>query len=685
MLDTPIESLPRTSVATIKRLKSLGINTYRHLIAYYPARYDDLSRIVPIATVQPGENITVQGVVESFKNTPTRRGMRIQQAILMDGLEALELTWYNQQYLSTIMKPGVRICASGPIERFKGKLCMKPTEYEVMYSPSTPLLHTGRIVPVYPQIYGLSSRTIREKIWYILNLTTPDDIPPLLPQEIVEKNGLLDRYESIKSIHFPSSMQLATRAKYALAFEEIFIKMLTSHMVKKKWQQETVTSPFDLSGTIEEKLKQFRNTLPFTLTAGQSQSVDEILSDLRKQNPMNRFLQGDVGSGKTVVSAVAAYATYLNKKQTLYMAPTEILAIQHHATLSRLMSNTNLQIALQTGAQKTFKKKAPSTQDYDIIVGTHALLTSSMQYDRVGLVIIDEQHRFGVRQRAILKQKGINPHLLTMTATPIPRTVSLTLYSELDMSIIAEMPKGRLPIKTHVVPQEKRAKCYEWIRKEIHEKGIQVYIICPLISESEVETMKSIKAAEAEYEHLKNVIFKKERVIMLHGKMKGAEKERIMQEYKEKRYDILVSTSVVEVGIDVPNATIMIIEGSERFGLSQLHQLRGRVGRGDKQSYCFLFTSTQEDMHKSRLHFFSSTNSGMKLAEYDLKLRGPGDIFGTAQSGYSDLKIAEITDYHLVKRVKDAMQQFVEKYDITAYPQLNQAVNTERIEEISRD
>jgi len=454
-------------------------------------------------------------------------------------------------------------------------------------------------------------------------------------------------------------------------------------LIKKRWSKEQTTTPIHLTEQQKNDVKTFIERLPFSLTTAQLRATHEILGDLQKPNPMNRFLQGDVGSGKTVVAAIAAYAVFLNEKQTLIMAPTEILAIQHYGTISTLMKDLEIKVALQTGSHKdiTSKKTASS---FDIIIGTHTLISAKYDFRDVGFVVIDEQHRFGVKQRALLKEKGINPHLLTMTATPIPRTVSLTLYSELDLSIIDELPKGRKRIKTYVTPPAKRSAGYQWIAKQITEEKIQAYIICPLIETSEHESMTSIKAAKEEYEHLKKNIFPFLNVALLHGKMKSKEKEEVMNQFSKGVFDILVSTSVVEVGVDVPNATIMLIEGCERFGLAQLHQLRGRVGRAEKQSYCLLFT-THQNRNSSRLKFFAQTTSGLKLSEYDLKIRGPGEIYGTQQHGYSDLKIADLTDTKLVFEAKKAVDSYLKKYSVDKTPKLKRIIDSYQLNLIDKN
>jgi ATP-dependent DNA helicase RecG len=487
------------------------------------------------------------------------------------------------------------------------------------------------------------------------------------------------------NIHFPENKTLAKESQKRLAFDELFIIQLSAALVKKEWEKEKVGHQFKIDKTITEKINTFINKLPFQLTSAQNRAVKEILDDLSKNKPMNRFLQGDVGSGKTVVAAIACYLAYLNGYQSLFMAPTEILAKQHFQTLSMLFKDYSLKIGLQTKSEKINNKRNNSPiSDFNIIIGTHALLNEKLQFNQVGLVIIDEQHRFGVRQRAMLKEKGINPHLLTMTATPIPRTVALVLYGELDISYLDEMPKGRLPVKTYLIPQEKRADAYSWIKKQIKEKNESVFIVCPLIEESNVETMKSVKAAKKEFENLKE-IFSEFKLGLLHGKLKTKEKNKVLEDFRSDKIKILVTTPVVEVGIDIPQATIMIIEAAERFGLAQLHQLRGRVGRSDKQSYCFLFTNSKSAKITERLTFFAKNNLGIKLAEYDLQTRGPGEVYGEKQHGFIDLKIASFTDYHLISQTKKAVDYFLNHYHPSHFPSLLKRIDEYQIKQITRD
>ena len=680
----PIESLPRTSPLTIKRFKAVEIQTFWDLINYYPFRHENFSIVSQILTVQPGERVTLQGEITSIKTEYTRRGFKLQKATLKDATGTINLVWYNQPYLVNLLKDKI-VWVAGNVEAFGKQISMKPEEYEVLNDLHHKPIHLGRIVPVYEQVYGLSTKTIREKIYYVLENFVKGNDFEYLPELIKKTHNLLDETAALYGIHFPNSTEVLEKAKDRIAFDELFAKILSSRLVKETWKKEVLTTPFKFDKKNVKKIDEFVNSFPFKLTNAQQRSTNEILDDLKKPNPMNRFLQGDVGSGKTAVASVAAYATFLNGFQTLVMVPTEILAQQHYKTMTRLFKDFPIKVALQTLTNKTFTKKDSDTSQYHIIIGTQALLTNYVSFDTVGLVVVDEQHRFGVKQRAVLKQKGINPHLLTMTATPIPRTVSLTLFSELDLSVIDEMPLGRLPIKTHVVNPAKRNDGYKWIQQKIKKNKEQVYIICPLIEESESETLLTVKAASKEYEHLKKNVFPDCKVALLHGKMKGKEKEEIMKAFNDKKYDILVSTSVVEVGIDVPNATIMIIEGSERFGLAQLHQLRGRVGRSDKQSYCFLFTTDTGNKKNGRLDYFAKTNSGMKLAEFDLKIRGPGDLYGTMQSGYSDLKIADLSNISLVHKVKEAVEEFMKTYSLKDYPRLKEKIDMYQVDQIARD
>lgn len=679
-LDNKIESLPFTSLITIRKFQSLDINTYFDLLNYFPYRYEDYSVISPINKLQPEETVTVTGKIIEAKNQYTRSGLKIQKIIVADETGKIEVNWFNQPYLIRLFKVGETISVAGLVKRFGSKLITEPKEYEIGENK----IHTGRLVPIYSEKKGLSSRTIREKIYAILVLTAGVEtrVAEMLPKEIISFNNLVDENKAYQQIHFPENMNLANKAKRRLAFDELFSLQLANNLIKKEWQKEKVGNIFKISN-FKFLISNFIANLPFKLTSDQNKAVEEIITDLKKTTPMNRFLQGDVGSGKTVVAAIACYLTFLNGYQSIIMAPTEILANQHFQTIKNLFSRlATLRVGLITGSNKNKNNK------YDIIIGTHALLNQKLKFKKVGLAIIDEQHRFGVNQRALLKEKSLNPHLLTMTATPIPRTVALTLYGELDLSFIKEMPKGRQTIKTFLVPKEKRNKGYQWIKLQITNHKSQVFIVCPLIEESESETLKSIKAAKIEFENLKKIfnnVETRHALSLLHGRMKSTEKNQIMQDFKNKKIDVLVCTPVVEVGIDIPGATIMVIEGAERFGLAQLHQLRGRVGRSDKQSYCLIYTEKEDLGILGRLGFFTKTNDGNKLAEYDLKNRGAGNIFGTQQHGFVNLKIASLTDYELINKTKKAVEYFVGKYKIEDWEELKKAVEKYKWERISRD
>lgn len=665
LLETPVDSLPSTSPVTVKRLKSLELNTYGDLLNYFPFRYEDYSLATPIASLQEGETVSIKGIIADAKNQYTRSHLTIQKVVVQDKTGTINITWYNQPYLLRIMKTGMEIAVSGVVGSFNGRLTLTPSEWE----PVRPeMVHTGRIVPVYSETRGLSTHTVREKIYHLLNMIRGLPEPAeTLPQSILEHHRLLPLPAAIRQIHFPGNVDELRQAKRRLGFDELLLIQTVSQMTRRKWKSKKVKHVFEMGNQHAERIGDFIARLPFRLTDDQMKAIKDILSDFDTDTPMNRFLQGDVGSGKTVVAAVAAYAAYLNGYKSLFMAPTEILANQHFQTLQKLFAKEKLTIALQTGSKKTIRQSG----SFDIAVGTQALLSSSLAFDRVGLVVIDEQHRFGVAQRALLKEKGGEPHLLTMTATPIPRTLALALYGELDVSAIHQMPAGRIPIKSYLVPHYKREAAYEWVRNKIRTEKCQVFIICPLIEESNTETLLSVKAAKKEFEHLKTAVFANFAIDLLHGKLPPKEKDRVMADFAQGKTDILVSTSVVEVGIDIPNASIMIIEGAQHFGMAQLHQLRGRIGRGTAQSYCYLFTDNQEEDVINRLTFFAHNNDGEKLAEYDLHRRGPGNIFGTRQHGFLKLKIASLSDIGFIMEAKEAAETLLEESpDLSKYPLL---------------
>ncbi len=662
-LQQTIDRLPRTRSTTIIQLRSLGIQTFQDLLNHFPSRYEDYRRISPIGQAQAGETLTLQGRISQGKYQITRTGMKMERFRLEDESGSISLIWYNQPYLLKLFRSGSLISVSGMIKTFGRDRTMIPSEYELIPDLTVPTLHTGRIVPIYPETRRLSSKTIREKIYPMISGL---NLPPLFPPEIVGYNHLLDPNQAYRQIHFPDGQIELKQANRTLAFSELFLLQLRSALIKQQWQKQSLSQPFSLDQSQARSLDQLIAQLPYRLTAAQRRCFQEIKTDLLQPVPMNRLLQGDVGSGKTIVAALAAYLTYLNKKNTLIMAPTTILAQQHYQTILQVFQSTPdpPRIGLYTGAIKTTQHQPR----YDILIGTQALLNIRTTR-QPSLIVIDEQHRYGVEQRARLKTKGQHPHLLTMTATPIPRTVALTLYGELEMSVIDEMPSGRTPVKTFLVPSEKRTRCYHWIETQLKQTNTQVFIICPLVEESEQETMASVKAATQEYHQLKQRIFPHQRVGLIHGRLKAQEKQRIMNAFSQHELDILVSTAVVEVGIDVPNASIMIIEGAERYGLAQLHQLRGRVGRGTQVSYCFLFSNLLDEKVKKRLTVFKSHHLGLALAEYDLRQRGAGTVFGKRQHGHADLKIASFSDYDLIDSSQRAVRYLLDHYSAQSLPQ----------------
>lgn len=653
-LSTPVASIPFVGPIYASRLAKLGITTVEDFLHHYPFRYNDYSIISPIASLQAGETVTIQGEVTSFTNQYTRRRMTIQKAKVADSTGILEVTWFNQPFLEQSLQKGKQINLSGEIDYFHGKPVMTSPEYEILtpnaYTLTT--IHTGRLVPIYPETRGVSSKWLRSRIVYLLS-QTKTLIEEFLPESVISQYKLEEYARAIQEIHFPNNKDESDRARKRLAFDEVFIAQLASGLRKQKWKEEKTAFNSNVT-RYKLQVARFIDQLPFKLTSAQERCVGEILSDLNQTKPMNRLLQGDVGSGKTVVAAIGMYVMHLAGYKSVLMAPTEILAQQHFETIQRIFKPFNIKVALVTSSSKQQFNNV-TVKQYSLFIGTHALLFKK-KFDRLGLVVIDEQHRFGVEQRASLQEMGVHPHLLAMTATPIPRSIALVMYSELDLSYIDEMPHGRLPIRTWLVPNEKRERAYEWIKKELiaSAKGRnQVFIICPLIEESQHETMASVKAVTKEFESLKK-IFRELKLGLLHGRLKSKEKKETLDKFASQELDILVATPVVEVGIDIPNATIMVIEASERFGLAQLHQLRGRVGRSDKQSYCLLFTESAHEKTIKRLKSLEKNNNGAKLAEIDLELRGPGELYGTHQHGFASFKLASFSDHPLIALAKEA-------------------------------
>ena len=660
-LSDPITKVPLVGKSYANRLKKLGIQTVENLLHHYPFRYDDFSKRRKINELLAGETVTVTAQILEIKSIYTRGSRRLTLATVADETGELQVVWFNP-YVTRAIKKGDMVHLSGSLSMSNNKPALVSPEYECIKevgNGSRLPLHTARLVPIYPETHGVSSKWLRSRLNVIL--TTFGVLPgelEFLPTTIKQRQNLVDLRKALQTIHFPEDMNQVEKARKRLGFDEFFLMQLQALKRRAEWQKKPLAQKLKIKSS-KLKIDEFINSLSFDLTNAQKKAVYEILKDLEKDVPMNRLLEGDVGSGKTVVAAVAIYTAHLNGFQSALMAPTEVLAEQHYKEISKMLAPFGVKIALRTGSRKG---KAASLNP-NVLIGTHALLFDSVKFKNLGLVIVDEQHRFGVKQRAkLLKKVGDDrvPHLLTMTATPIPRSLTLTAYGDLDLSVLDEMPPGRKDVTTWVVPNHKRDAAYNWTREQIRD-GSQAFVICPLIEESEAETMQSVKAATAEFEKLSKEIFPDLKLALLHGRIKSKEKNEILTDFKNGKYDILVSTQVVEVGIDVPTATLMIIEGAERFGLASLHQLRGRVGRSDRQSYCLLFKSSRSRQANERLKAMEELNDGFKLAEVDLKLRGPGEIYGTKQHGLMNLKIASLSDVKLIKTTRNEAKKLLEK------------------------
>lgn len=678
-LSTPIAELSRVGKAAASRLRRLHIETVEDLLHHYPRRYEDYSETRQIADVKVGDEVTVRARVELIdsRRSPRKR-MMVTEAMVKDASDSMRVVWFRQPYVAKQLKVGDIIYLSGKIKEDMVGLTMHNPTYEKEKEGKT-TTHTARIVPIYPATFRLTQKQLR----YLIRQSLPaiSEIEEWIPEEIMKKHDLMPLAKAINVIHQPESNESVIAATRRLKFSELFLLQLRGEMIRRSLRQATAPT-FHIE---EEKLKAFTDALPFSLTTDQKKAAWNILQDMQEAAPMNRLLEGDVGSGKTVVAALVAHNVCIQGAQVVVMAPTEILANQHHTSLLQYLgkdhrvglltaNNALLQGETLPGRSKKARREAlvdaVKQGEVDIIIGTHALLTDDVSFQQLGLVIVDEQHRFGVEQRKTLRDRSGDPdtvpHFLSMTATPIPRSFALALYGDLDISIIKEMPAGRKVIKTRLVEPANRDKAYAFIDQHI-EQGRQVFVICPLIDDQGDAEKKSVLA---EYETLSSSIFKHRRVAMLHGKMKPKEKDAVMQAFAAGESDILVSTSVVEVGVNVPNATVMMIEGAERFGLAQLHQFRGRVGRSDHQSFCFLFTDSTSDAVTERLSFFEATSSGFDVAEFDLQHRGPGDVYGTTQSGMQQLRLATLQDHDLIRIAREEARAL----DFDAYPAVMEQV-----------
>ena len=648
-------------------LMGIGIKTVGELLDYFPRTYNDYSEILPISKISPGM-VTVEAEIKQAKGRYVRRGMHITEAVASDSSGSVRLLWFNQPYRADSVKPGQKYFVTGKLE-------LKRQHFSIT-NPSMELasdfpLHTARIVPIYRESKGITSTLLRRILYQVIKVAS--QLPEPLPGELRAKYKLLTYGQSVSELHFPSSKEKFALARRTLGFIEVFELMLAAQLNKQANQSELAPKiPFDT-----KLAKRFVGSLPFTLTDAQRAAAWQIYQDIEKAEPMNRLLEGDVGSGKTVVAGMAALMAIAAGYQVALMAPTEILARQHAETLTDLFTAVGQgdAVSLLVGSLKPAQKKIAhariESRDIKFIVGTQALIQDKVVIQNLGLLIIDEQHRFGVDQRKkLLQTTGYMPHVLSMTATPIPRSLALTLYGELDISLLNAMPHGRKPIITEIVSPNSRDALYKKVEAEIGE-GRQVYMVCPLIKAG---TKSAMPSAEQLYEKLRKTTFKNRRLGLLHGRLKDEEKNKVMEEFAAGRIDILVATTVIEVGISVANASVMVIEGADRFGLAQMHQLRGRVGRGQDQGYCYLVPSDSK-APSARLRALSQSTDGFKLAELDLELRGPGAIYGTLQHGDLDLRIAKLSDAVLLSDARKAANEFIkDKIKLADYPELKRRV-----------
>ncbi len=711
-LRTAVGELTRVGKTAEKRLARLGVRNAKDLLFYFPFRHEDYSRVVKIADLRDGESVTVKVRVELLANrrTPRKRKM-LTEALVSDDSGSLRVVWFNQPFIARVLRPGDEIFLSGKARSdMLGQQFISPVYEKAGQATTT---HTARLAPIYSLTGGLTQKQMRFLTSQIIGLA--DSIPEWLPEEISRRFDLTPLPRALRGIHFPADETDLRASAERLKFGELFLLQMRAELAR----QERSALQARCLEFKENEMKEFVDSLPFVLTKAQKVAAWEILRDLEKTAPMNRLLSGDVGSGKTVVAAMAMHSAVLNGHQAVLMAPTEILARQHYDSLCRLYSGLKLNVGLLTRSQAEnfqfpisnfqFSKAKKCLLEnivnglVDIAVGTHALLSAGVEFKNLGLVIVDEQHRFGVEQRRTMKEKGADVHFLSMTATPIPRSLALLTHGDLDLSVIDEMPPGRKKTITRLVEPLNRNKAYDFIRAQV-KKGRQAFVICPLI---EIKTednqyptclagrqvsniqpalpagryqISNLPCRQAgikypasdkksvlnEYQKLSKDIFSDLSVGYLHGRMRPKEKEETMQKFRERKTDILVSTSVVEVGMDIPNASVMMIEGAERFGLAQLHQFRGRVGRAEHQSYCLLFTDTDASPALERMKFFEKENDGFKLAAKDLEMRGPGEVYGTEQSGLMNLRLAKLTDRDIIKKAREAAKMV--SADLARYP-----------------
>ena len=689
-LNAPLHVLQGVGARTAQTLSQLGLNTLEDLLYYFPRRYDDYSQLKPINRLEFGEVTTVLGTIQNIHTRPIRGGkMQMTEAVVTDGTAFLRVTWFNQPWLASKFTQGTQVVLAGKVEQYLGRLTMSNPDIEPIEQEH---LHTNRIVPVYPLTARLNQKNLRRILYQTVSYWAPR-VSDYLPVKVKNAVKVMDLSTALMNVHFPESQDMLDVARWRLAFDEIFLLQLGVLRQKRSWQANTAT----VFPVPQEWMEAQLSRLPYQLTGAQQRVLGEIRTDLSSGRPMDRLVQGDVGSGKTVVAALAVAMVTNQGAQAAVMAPTSILAEQHYRTMSRMLTQpaallvqadpedaegpivedhpplkpeeVRLLIGDTPEAEKQEIRQGLQDGTIKVLIGTHALIESPVVFQRLQLAVIDEQHRFGVAQRAALRAKGENPHLLVMTATPIPRSLALTVYGDLDVSVMDEMPAGRQPVETHVMRPVERERAYTIIRAQLAESH-QAFIVYPLVAQSDngdEELPAELKAqgmqlsAVEEAQRLQKSIFPKHKVGLLHGRMKPEEKDRVMTAFRDREYDVLVSTTVIEVGVDIPNATVMLIEAANRFGLAQLHQLRGRVGRGSDASLCLLIPDKEDAVENERLAVMSETNDGFVLAEKDLEQRGPGDFLGTRQAGFSELRMASLTDVRLIEKARQQAQALFEE------------------------
>ncbi len=666
-LKTQVRFLNKVGPKYERLLEKLEIKTLEDLLYHFPFRYEDYSKKVAVGQAKVNEAVSITGLLDKVTNIVTPYGKRITVASLADSTGTISLIWFNQHYLKTILRENKTYTVSGRIALYKNKKCIFSPEFEEGEGGA----QTGRLISIYPETAGISSKWLRSRNNDILSqlraAASKQENFEFLPEQLLTAKKLPTLLDALKKMHFPQTKIDAEIAKERFAFEEVFLELLKVEKRKRDWQKEKNGCKI-LYEPFKTKIQALIESLPFKLTPTQQTALDNIISDLQDEGPMNRLLEGDVGSGKTIVSLIVAYLTYLNGYKTILMAPTELLANQHFETFKAFLTQSfepNINII-----QKTNAKNTDLTQDFHIAIGTHALLYSNQNINKLGLVIIDEQHRFGVEQRTLLLNmsgESTVPNMLSMTATPIPRTLSLTIYGDLDISVLKPHTKKGRKIQTKVIREEDREKLYRWIKNQ----NQQTFIVCPFISQSANEDFENIKAAEKEFKELQKIL-PPDKMRLIHGKIRPKEKQKSIEEFRSGQINYLISTPVIEVGIDIPDASIMVIESAERYGLASLHQLRGRVGRLGQQGYCFLVYTGSSQKSRERLKHMETCDDGMELAELDLKMRGQGDIFGTMQSGIKNFKVASIFDTELLENAKLEAQKYIDLLD--NYPALKEKI-----------